>query len=653
MRLLCILFLLVLVSAWAFQLPLVEPRKFANDISRALCSRPLSDKSPPVSQIEDDGYNFSHSSRRKAVRSLLAFMQLRQPGTLIMIRHGESVLNLNKTFTGWIDADMNERGIREVEHAARLLMERGLEVDVIYTSRLKRAIRSSWIIMRELNQIYRPVYKSWRLNERMYGALEGLSKPGVAQELGEDIVQAYRTGLSARPPPMQPGHPFWHRGERKYADLRPDDIPLTESLQDTMERTLPLWKSRILPDLRAGRTVMIVAHANSLRGVLKHIDKLTPEQIQTVAIPNGIPLVYKFDKHMRPMVMEGAVSPINGEFLEKKGLLRAALEKEAELASRVPGYDALKADPSPPIVDARLRGLLKLDEARKLMEDNVEIEESAPTATGIGAPSQSPISWTPIPKKKSADAPLVVIISHGKTEYNKLGVFTGWEDAPLSNEGRAEARQAGQVLKMHGIELDVVYTSWLSRAIETAWLVLEELDSLWLPINKSWRLNERMYGALTGLSKKMIAQRHGEAKFKEWRRSYATRPPSITSFSSSYPGNDDRYVKYARDLRISVSESLIRSLSQMKLVLHRKFPKTESLKVSEGLRVNKNIERMDREKITATDVCVPCDDNLTGLHEPDHPLLYQHHRARVYSRREECPHCIIRECHPWSPHAPL
>ena len=245
MRLLCILFLLVLVSAWAFQLPLVEPRKFANDISRALCSRPLSDKSPPVSQIEDDGYNFSHSSRRKAVRSLLAFMQLRQPGTLIMIRHGESVLNLNKTFTGWIDADMNERGIREVEHAARLLMERGLEVDVIYTSRLKRAIRSSWIIMRELNQIYRPVYKSWRLNERMYGALEGLSKPGVAQELGEDIVQAYRTGLSARPPPMQPGHPFWHRGERKYADLRPDDIPLTESLQDTMERTLPLKASRL------------------------------------------------------------------------------------------------------------------------------------------------------------------------------------------------------------------------------------------------------------------------------------------------------------------------------------------------------------------------------------------------------------------------
>jgi len=535
----------------------------------------------------------------------MAFLHWRQPGTLIMIRHGESLLNVNKTFTGWIDADLNERGRREVEHAARLLMERGLEVDVIYTSRLKRAIRSSWILMRELNQIYRPVYKSWRLNERMYGALEGLSKPGVAQELGEHVVQAYRTGLIARPPPMQPGHPFWHASERKYADLGPDEIPLTESLQDTMERTLPLWKSRILPDLRAGRTVMIVAHANSLRGIVKHIDQLSPEQIQSVAIPNGIPLVYKFDKHMKPIVQEGAVSPISGEFLEKKGLLRAALEKEAALARRVPGYEAFKADPSEPVLNARLRGLLKLDKARQLMEDDEdedkkeEESESPPTTTTpasggtttpnsngiVGmSPSPSRINRRQIDNNSSYDEPLVVIIRHGKTEYNKLGVFTGWEDAPLSNDGRAEARQAGHLLKIHGIELDVVYTSWLSRAIETAWLVLEELDSLWLPINKSWRLNERMYGALTGLSKKMIAQRHGEAKFKQWRRSYATRPPAINSFSANYPGNDDRYVKYARDLRISASESFIRSLSAMRLVLHRKFPKTESLKVGGSSR---------------------------------------------------------------------
>lgn len=182
--------------------------------------------------------------------------------------------------------------------------------------------------------------------------------------------------------------------------------------------------------------------------------------------------------------------------------------------------------------------------------------------TCVNQPSSSHQRHTPTPTHHS----------------NRLGVFTGWEDAPLANEGRVEARKAGRLLKRHGIELDVVYTSWLSRAIETAWLLLDELDCLWLPIIKSWRLNERMYGALTGLSKKMIAQRHGEAKFRQWRRSYATRPPEVSSFSAHYPGNDDRYVKYVSDLRVSVRETLIRSLSDRRFKLHRNYPKTESLK---------------------------------------------------------------------------
>lgn len=134
-----------------------------------------------------------------------------------------------------------------------------------------------------------------------YGALEGMSKPGLAQEIGESVVQSYRTSLFARPPPMTEDHPYYHLNEKKYADLRPDQIPVTESLQDTMDRTLPLWYDRILPDLQAGRTVMIVAHANSLRGIVKHIEQLSTEQIQAVAIPNGIPLVYKWDKNMRPI----------------------------------------------------------------------------------------------------------------------------------------------------------------------------------------------------------------------------------------------------------------------------------------------------------------------------------------------------------------
>ncbi|KAL3913306.1 MAG: hypothetical protein SGPRY_008027 [Prymnesium sp.] len=197
----------------------------------------------------------------------------------------------------------------------------------------------------------------------------------------------------------------------------------------------------------------------------------------------------------------------------------------------------------------------------------------------------------------------VVIIRHGKTEHNKLGLFTGWEDVALAREGRAEAREAGRMMARAGIQFDVVYTSWLSRAIETAWLALVELDQLWLPINKSWRLNERMYGALTGLSKKKTRTVYGETQFKLWRRSYDTPPPAVSSFSEHYPvcahpvllhllpsspfegapvlllqGNDPRYVNNIHDVRVSLRETLIRSLERGRLCIHRKLPRSESLK---------------------------------------------------------------------------
>jgi 2,3-bisphosphoglycerate-dependent phosphoglycerate mutase len=145
-------------------------------------------------------------------------------------------------------------------------------------------------------------------------------------------------------------------------------------------------------------------------------------------------------------------------------------------------------------------------------------------------------------------------------------------------EGRRQAHNAGKLLKLHGIEFDIVYTSWLSRAIETAWAILDELDALWLPVVKSWRLNERMYGALTGMSKKGIAERYGEKQLKAWRRGYDIQPPPVNSFSINYPGNDDRYFKYVSDLRYSVVESVMRSLAKGKIEFHRKFPKTESLR---------------------------------------------------------------------------
>ena len=164
-------------------------------------------------------------------------------------------------------------------------------------------------------------------------------------------------------------------------------------------------------------------------------------------------------------------------------------------------------------------------------------------------------------KMPSLEGPQIVIIRHGKTEHNKLGLFTGWYDAALAPEGKREAKHAGKLCRQHGLVFDVVYTSWLSRAIETAWIVLDELDLLWLPIIKTWRLNERMYGALTGLSKQMIKERHGDSQFRAWRRGYDTRPPRLSTFSSDYPGNDDRYRSYVKDVRYSLSESIIRTLA--------------------------------------------------------------------------------------------
>lgn len=192
-----------------------------------------------------------------------------EPGTLILVRHGESTWNANQTFTGWADPDLTEKGRRESEHAARLLLEGGYEIDVVFTSRLKRAIRSAWIILQEMNSVYLPVFKSWRINERMYGALTGLGKKDTASQLGPDLVQQWRGSLRSRPPAVRPGDAYWPGKDRKYADLSSEQIPRTESLLDCMERVKPLWERKIMYELQRGKNVMVVAHANTLRGLVR------------------------------------------------------------------------------------------------------------------------------------------------------------------------------------------------------------------------------------------------------------------------------------------------------------------------------------------------------------------------------------------------
>lgn len=490
----------------------------------------------------------------------------------------------------------------------------------------------------------------------------------IAKTVGAETVQKWRGGYNIRPPPLDPTHEHWPGRDRKHFDLTPTQLPLTESLADCMARTKDLWERRISSDLANGQCVLIVAHGNSLRGLVKLIERISDEDIEQVAIPTGIPLVYKFDRNLEPLAVEGCAAEmgLRGQFLEKRGLLRKALEQEAEWAARVPGYEETMGLGSKGEQRAQLsltpylRSLSKLEAERQLenftrsvakvsswpqlatetsssvfdttIDDansvgsaTSEPPSSPSAATGVAAtavevvddamdvdaikvaadragataaaasaaanasdtsgmfygnipltmdaesddaenrPNEASSSPPPsvgdtldgaevlstrrnaytvdtgslptpyltkMPQKQSVitgammsknkgkssryallnemsrDTQLV-IIRHGKTEYNKLGLFTGWDDAPLAQEGCEEAVNAGKLLKMHGFTFDVVYTSWLSRAIETAWLVLDELDCLWLPIVKSWRLNERMYGSLTGLSKKMVKERHG------------------------------------------------------------------------------------------------------------------------------------------------
>mmetsp|Transcript_2822 Transcript_2822/g.3749 ORF Transcript_2822/g.3749 Transcript_2822/m.3749 type:complete len:928 (+) Transcript_2822:263-3046(+) len=586
-----------------------------------------------------------------------------EPGTLILVRHGESEWNANKTFTGWADANLSDQGIRETEHAARLLLAGGYDIDVVFTSRLKRAIRSTWIILTEINQLYLPVFKSWRLNERMYGALTGLCKKDTAMKFGESLVQSWRGSLTSRPPAVTSSDTYWPGRDRRYSDLSTDQIPLTESLLDCMNRTEPIWTNKIKWELQLGRNVMVVAHANTLRGLVKIIDNIGDEEIQDIAIPTGIPIIYKFDKYMNAIKPNSdkylSQKHMNGIFLEKPGILNAALKKEKEWCATVPGYNRTMTR-SNNAMSSLERSLTKLNAEKEFKEwaaqsiDLNDIEEddgsdgnsgkginfeeqdevweigleelregeqfnpetkfhpvfSSSSSNGSSTTSNGSISNTNDEEEEELNEqvkpllmtnnpcmqsmpsqsvipgfgnvpirrdPVVVLIRHGKTEHNKLGLFTGWEDAPLAREGKVEARQAGKLLKAHGFEFDVVYTSWLSRAIETAWLVMEEMDCTWLPIIKTWRLNERMYGALTGKSKAMVEQKYGAKQFKAWRRGYTVRPPKVSSFSVDYPGNDIRY-KHLSDIRISISETIMRSFDSGNVSLYRKLPKAESLK---------------------------------------------------------------------------
>lgn len=220
---------------------------------------------------------------------------------LVMLRHGESAWNLENRFTGWTDVDLTEQGVREAHQAGRLLREGGYFFDLAHTSVLKRAIRTLWITLDEMDRMWIPVYRSWRLNERHYGALQGLNKRETAEKYGMEQVHIWRRSYDIPPPILDEADERFPGRDPRYAGLKPGEAPRTESLKDTLERVLPYWHETIVPDLRAGKRILIAAHGNSMRALVKYLDKIPDEVITELNIPTGVPLVYELDDHLRAL----------------------------------------------------------------------------------------------------------------------------------------------------------------------------------------------------------------------------------------------------------------------------------------------------------------------------------------------------------------
>jgi 2,3-bisphosphoglycerate-dependent phosphoglycerate mutase len=220
---------------------------------------------------------------------------------LVLIRHGQSTWNLENLYTGWTDVDLSEQGVKEAHEGGRLLREGGFRFDVAYTSVLKRAIRTLWIVMDELDQMYLPVLNRWQLNERHYGALQGLNKAETAEKYGKEQVHLWRRSYDVPPPPLDNDDKRHPRFDPRYSTVAAADLPVSESLELTLNRVMPLWESEIVPSLKRGEKVLIAAHGNSLRALVKHLDNVSKDEIVELNIPTGIPLVYELDDELKPI----------------------------------------------------------------------------------------------------------------------------------------------------------------------------------------------------------------------------------------------------------------------------------------------------------------------------------------------------------------
>jgi 2,3-bisphosphoglycerate-dependent phosphoglycerate mutase len=220
---------------------------------------------------------------------------------LVLIRHGESTWNLDNRFTGWTDVDLTPTGIEQAQTGGKLLKAEGYEFDIAYTSVLKRATRTLWHVLDEMDRTWLPVVKSWRLNERHYGALQGLNKGETAKKYGDAQVLVWRRSYDTPPPALEANDPRCERSDPRYAKLAPEQVPLTECLKDTVARVMPFWEEALAQAIKAGKRIVVAAHGNSIRALVKYLDNISDDDIVGLNIPNGIPLVYELDENLKPI----------------------------------------------------------------------------------------------------------------------------------------------------------------------------------------------------------------------------------------------------------------------------------------------------------------------------------------------------------------
>lgn len=245
--------------------------------------------------------------------------------TVVFIRHGQSAWNLENRFTGWTDVDLTEQGRREAYDGAKMLLEAGYDFDIGYTSYLRRAVKTLDIVLDVMDLMWLPVVKTWRLNERHYGALQGLNKAETAAKYGDEQVFVWRRSYDTPPPPLEREDPRYPGHERRYAEVPPDELPVCESLKSTVARVMPFWHDALAPAIKSGKRVLVSAHGNSLRAIVKYLDRMSDEAVSKLNIPTGVPLVYQLDANLQP---------IRSEYLGDPREIAAKAKAVAEQASR-------------------------------------------------------------------------------------------------------------------------------------------------------------------------------------------------------------------------------------------------------------------------------------------------------------------------------